>query len=131
MVGRELLSIQAESKKPFASVVRRESNIEGARRFQLEECLSKGIISDLKTQHKFEIKVNDYFICCYYADFVYKYQGRQIVEDTKNGNVTAVFRLKKKLMKAVLGIDVIEIIYPKQKIGGLHERRDSKNTGKD
>lgn len=131
MVGRELLNIQAESNKIFSSVRNRESNIEGARKAVLEDLLAKGVISDLKKQYKFEIKINDYFVCCYYADFVYTYQGKQVVEDTKNGYVGSVFKLKKKLMKAVLGIYVHEITYPKQKIGGFnHERRDSKYTGR-
>ena len=49
--------------------------------------------------------------CAYIADFRYKLVDedgfeKEIVEDAK-GVETAEFKLKKKMMKAILGIDVI------------------------
>lgn len=66
-----------------------------------------GEISELKTQVKFPIVINNLKICSYIADFTYHdKQGNYIVEDFK-GVQTSIFKLKKKLMKAVYGIDVL------------------------
>lgn len=50
--------------------------------------------------------INDVLICTYYADFTYWEKGKYIVED-KKGVRTPVFNLKKKLLKAILGIDIL------------------------
>lgn len=63
----------------------------------------KGEISNLRTQVEYGCQV-----CTYIADFVYKRNGKIIVEDVK-GFKTQVYRLKKKLMKQVHGIDIVEI----------------------
>lgn len=66
-----------------------------------------GEISELKTQVKFPIVINNVKVCSYIADYTYKdKQGKYIVEDFK-GVQTSIFKLKKKLMKAVHGIDVL------------------------
>lgn len=66
-----------------------------------------GEISELKTQVKFPIVINNLKICNYIADYTYKdKQGNYIVEDFK-GVQTSIFKLKKKLMLAVHGIDVL------------------------
>lgn len=67
-----------------------------------------GQIIELKTQVKFPIIVNDVKICTYIADFTYKRKEdmQYIVEDFK-GVQTSIFKLKKKLMKAVYGIDIL------------------------
>ena len=49
----------------------------------------------------------------YVADFVYEYNGETIYEDTKSkATVTKVFALKKKMMRALKGIDVKENYNP-------------------
>jgi hypothetical protein len=65
-------------------------------------------ISELRCQVPFRIDVNDELVCIYKADFTYLEGGALIVEDTK-GYRTPVYRLKKKLMKAVHGIDIREV----------------------
>ena len=66
-----------------------------------------GQIIELKTQVKFPIIVNEVKICNYIADFTYHNKnGDYIVEDFK-GVQTSIFKLKKKLMKAVYGIDIL------------------------
>lgn len=73
---------------------------------QLEIMEFAGEITNLKVQVKFSIIVNHVKICSYIADFTYHdNQGNYIVEDFK-GVQTAIFKLKKKLMKAVHGIDI-------------------------
>lgn len=64
-------------------------------------------VSDLQLQVSFPITINGILICRYVADFVYFRGGVQVVEDVK-GVRTAVFILKKKLMKAVHNIDIKE-----------------------
>lgn len=67
-----------------------------------------GDISDLRLQVPYEIIVNGQKICKYIADFVYTKNGNVVVEDVK-GFPTAVYKLKKKLMKAVHGIEIQEV----------------------
>ncbi len=43
----------------------------------------------------------------YYADFVYAQNGKEIIEDVK-GTVTDIYRIKRHLMKSVLGLDILE-----------------------
>lgn len=43
----------------------------------------------------------------YVADFVYIRDGIEVVEDVK-GMLTAVYRIKRHLMKSVHGIDILE-----------------------
>jgi|TARA_R110001599_G_scaffold58363_1_gene160887 hypothetical protein len=67
-------------------------------------------ITDLERQIKYDIIVNDQKICRYIADFRYSKVDEygnleEVVEDAK-GVETPEFKLKKKLMKAVLGIDI-------------------------
>lgn len=68
-----------------------------------------GEISDLKTQVSFEIvPKNDKFRAVkYIADFAYNdINGNRIVEDSK-GFETQIFKLKRKLMYHVHGIEVV------------------------
>jgi len=65
-----------------------------------------------ETQVTYQITINKQKICRYIADFVVKYKNRTEVIDVKSTFTSKlpVFRLKKKLMKAVLGIEIIEVI---------------------
>ena len=70
-----------------------------------------GVVKDLERQVRYNLVINDQKICAYIADFRYKLVDengfeKEIVEDAK-GVETAEFKLKKKMMKAILGIDVI------------------------
>lgn len=68
-------------------------------------------INDLKKQVRFALWVNRFLICTYVADFVYTENGKQIVEDVKSPATRKlpVYRLKKKLMRACLGIEIVEV----------------------
>ena len=63
---------------------------------------------NFKCQAKYEIRVNNILICNYYADFVVEAKNKQYVVDVK-GYQTREFVIKRKLMKAVYGIDVLVI----------------------
>ena len=66
-----------------------------------------GEIRHLQTQVGFELHVNDIVIGRYVADFLYYENSRKVVEDCK-GVLTPVYRLKKKLMLAIYGIEIKE-----------------------
>ena len=69
-----------------------------------------GQIHTLILQPRFDLIVNGEKIGFYRADFQYieSATGEQIVEDVK-GVRTPVYRLKRKLMKAIYGIQVREV----------------------
>ena len=94
---------------------------------QLQLLEKGGIISDLRLQVPFELipaiyedevvqmktktKIKKKLVqrsTTYVADFVYLQDGKTIVEDTK-GFRTEVYELKKKMMRAFLGIEIKEI----------------------
>lgn len=80
-----------------------------ARRYgELKLLQAAGEISCLELQPRFPLVVNGVPLGAYVADFLYlNKEGRRIVEDFK-GQRTALYLLKKKPMKAVYGIDVLE-----------------------
>ncbi|SCM71649.1 conserved hypothetical protein [uncultured Pleomorphomonas sp.] len=72
-----------------------------------------GQISNLRRQVRYDLMVNGIKICSYIADCVYddNRTGMIVVEDVKSGPTkTREYRLKKKLMKACLGIDIVEVM---------------------
>ena len=94
---------------------------------QLQILEKNGIISDLRLQVPFELipaiyedevvqmktktKIKKKLVqrsTTYVADFVYIQDGKMIVEDTK-GFRTKEYELKKKMMRAFLGIEIKEI----------------------
>lgn len=86
----------------FAS--KREAN----RYSELKLELLAGEISELELQKPFSLDVNGVHICDYVADFVYKRNGIQITEDAK-GKATDLYKIKRALMRAVHGIEIIEV----------------------
>jgi len=98
------------AKKTIVDGITFDSKWESERYGQLRAMERGGIVTDLKLQVKYDIVINDIKICRYIADFVYKEESpdgkiKEIVEDAK-GFETPEFKLKKKLMKAVHGIDI-------------------------
>jgi hypothetical protein len=81
---------------------------------RLEE--KAGFVRKLERQRPFALVVNDLLVCQYVADFVYERLERfgageswqRVVEDAK-GFRTEKYRLKKKLMRACLGIEIHEV----------------------
>lgn len=83
------------------------SKKEAARYCVLRLLERQGVIKDLRLQVPFEFRHNDILICKYQADFTYKEDGREIVEDAK-GKATREYRIKKKLMRAFFAIEILE-----------------------
>ena len=76
-----------------------------------------GAITDLQRQVKYELiptqkekgKKTER-ACVYYADFVYKKNGKTIVEDVKSpATKTPVYVIKRKLMREKYGIEIQEV----------------------
>lgn len=74
-----------------------------------------GQVTDLKRQVKYELipsqRINGKVVeraCTYVADFVYKQNGKAVVEDTK-GFKTKDYIIKRKLMLWVHGIRIVEV----------------------
>jgi hypothetical protein len=66
-----------------------------------------GEISELRFQPRYDLVVDGMKVCSYVADFEYHEKGQRIVEDVK-GAKTRIYQLKKKLMRACLGIEIRE-----------------------
>ena len=80
-----------------------------AKRYQELKLLEKAKqIFTLATQPRYSLTVNNQLICTYVADFEYSnLLGDVTVEDVK-GVRTEAYRIKRKLMKAIYGIDILE-----------------------
>ena len=105
------------NKKCTYKGIKFDSLIERDRYIFLKDAEDNGVIEDLKCQVPFELHVNNKLVCKYISDFTYykRMNSEFVVEDVK-GVVTAVFRLKKKLMLAVHGIDVRIVKSPTEEI---------------
>lgn len=103
------------SKKVTVNGITYDSKKEAQRHQELLLLQRAGKITDLETQVKFELlpsqridgKVVERSVG-YVADFVYKQDGKTIVEDTK-GFRTKEYILKRKMMLFFLGIRIKEI----------------------
>lgn len=90
------------------------SKKESDRYGQLKILMRSGEITNVELQPKYEIIVNGTKICTYIGDFAYyriKPTKGNVVEDVKSEHTRKlpVYRLKKKLMLAVHGIDIEEV----------------------
>jgi hypothetical protein len=67
-------------------------------------------IRDLRLQVRYPMHVNGELVCVYVADFTFWRvdTGEFVVADAK-GYATAIYKLKKKLMRAVYGIEIVEL----------------------
>jgi len=84
------------------------SRREAARYSELKLLERAGRIQNLRLQVRYPLTINNQSCGHYVSDFNYVENGQEIVEDVK-GFVTDVFRLKKKLMRAIHGIEVREV----------------------
>lgn len=79
-----------------------------ARRYQdLAMMQSAKQIFELRRQVPFAIEIKGIHCCDWVADFVYLREGVRIVEDSK-GHRTEVYKLKKKLVEAYYGFQILE-----------------------
>jgi hypothetical protein len=84
------------------------SRREAKRYAELKLMERAGEIRDLILQPEYPVVVGaDKHVCTYIADFAYKHGARLMVEDCK-GFRTPTYRLKKKLVEALYGIEITE-----------------------
>jgi hypothetical protein len=84
------------------------SKREAHRYSELKLAERSGDISGLELQPKFPLIVNGIKVATYIADFRYIEGGEVVIEDSK-GFRTAIYRLKKKIVEAQYGIEIIEV----------------------
>jgi hypothetical protein len=84
-----------------------DSKMEFKRFGDLLLLLKAGAITDLRRQVRYKLEHQGIFYGVYIADFVYKQGDQTVVEDVK-GFKTQTYKTKKKLMKSIHGIDILE-----------------------
>ena len=67
-----------------------------------------GKITELKRQVRYDLHVSGMKVCTYIADFVYFDGDQWVVADSK-GMKTPMYNLKKKMLAAEYGIDIVEM----------------------
>lgn len=104
-----------KNKKCLIDGIWFDSMKEGRRYYELLLMKKQGQIEKLELQKKFVLipvqKMTDGTserACSYFADFVYKKNGKTVVEDVK-GKKTRDYIIKRKLMKHVHNIEIQEI----------------------
>ena len=95
-----------------------QSKLERNRYEELAQLQKVGDITELATQVPYRMVVNGSLICTYEADFTYyDSKGRFVVEDAKStATKTPTYNIKKKLLKALYGIDIHEVFAAKRKM---------------
>ena len=95
--------------KTVVDGIKFDSKKEAARYQELKLMQKAGMINQLTLQPRFDLMVNGVKCGFYKADFQYVElkQGLRVVEDVK-GVKTPVYNLKKKLIKAIYGIEIFE-----------------------
>lgn len=90
--------------------IRFDSKAEAARYNVLLNRQAAGILGAIVVHPRFELKVGETHICFYIGDFQYydHRARRSIVEDVK-GVRTPAYKIKKRLMKAIYGIEITEV----------------------
>lgn len=90
--------------------VRFASKKEAAHYGMLKILERAGKIKSLELQPKFPLHVNGQLICTYIGDFRYvdAFTGETDVQDVK-GMKTPAYRIKKKLVKAIYGVEIQEV----------------------
>lgn len=90
--------------------IRFASHAEAKRYFQLCFLRKIGALDELVVHPAFDLHVSGHRIGRYVADFSYRRDGRIVVEDVKSRpTMTALYRWKKRHLKAELGLEVTEV----------------------
>jgi len=100
------------AKKTVIDGITFDSMKESRRYSDLKLLEKAGKIHSLTLQPRFDLIVNGTKCGFYKADFKYVENSAEIVEDVKGckkGSAYAIFRLKKKLVKAIYGVEITEI----------------------
>ena len=93
--------------KTIVDGIKFDSKKEAARYSQLKLMEKSGAIKDLELQPRYDLIINGQKCGFYKADFRYFESGKEVVEDVK-GMKTPMYNLKKKLIRAIYGIEIFE-----------------------
>lgn len=108
----KLGSSKYKNEPTWIDGIRFDSKKEAKRWQELKLLESASQIFNLHRQVRYPLEINGFKVCDYVADFAYTKQVLilpvEIVEDCK-GYRTQIYKLKKKLMLAVYGIEILEI----------------------
>jgi len=85
-----------------------DSKAEHLRYCELKVLQKAGEISELEVHPKYSIELNGHHICTVILDFRYRDSHGTVIEDVK-GKDLALSRLKRKLVEAQHGIEVVLI----------------------
>ncbi len=115
-MARKAIRILAEKPNKYRAVktevdgITFDSKREAAHYGLLKQRLLAGQIAQLRCQPSFDLIVNGMKIATYRADFAYLEvaTGRRVVVDVK-GVKTPVYKLKKKLVLALHGVEILEV----------------------
>ena len=100
------------NRKTLYDGIQFDSQKEADRYQELQWMQQAGLIQDLELQPRYDLIVNGHKLGFYRGDFRYKEVATDsvILEDVKSpATRTAVYRLKKKLVKALYGVEIIEV----------------------
>lgn len=86
-----------------------DSHAEARRAEELDTLKMYGDIVEVIPQFPMPIFINDIKVCTYFADFKVTYKDGRIEYEDVKGFKTAMYKLKKKMVKAYYGIDILEI----------------------
>jgi len=109
-----LEEVPKEKKAKYRNVITEVDGIkfrsakEAGRYMRLKLLRDAKLITDLRLQVPYELNPGGTHSLKYYADFVYKENGVEIVEDVK-GCRTELYKKKAKLMLEVHGITIKEV----------------------
>ena len=101
-----------KSRKSACGQGHKHDSIKEAQRCnELQIFLKLGEISELRYQPRFDLEIDGQKICAYIGDFAYHKDGKLIVEDVKSSYTAKlqIYRIKKKLMLAIRGIEIREV----------------------
>jgi hypothetical protein len=98
------------NKRVVVDGERFDSKKEANRWGYLKLMVKVGTITKLERQVRFPLVVGGESVGDYIADFVYERDGQRVVEDVKSRKTKTLstYRLKKKLMKTIHGVDIRE-----------------------
>lgn len=87
------------------------SQLESTYYDQLKLLKQSGEVLDFLREVRFELIVNEVFICAYICDYIITWKDGRVehVDCKSSATMTQVYKLKKQLMKACHGIDLIEV----------------------
>jgi hypothetical protein len=95
------------NKKTTVDGIKFDSKREAQFYSSLKQLERAGQVSQIELQKRYPLSVNGHAVCSYLADFAFHdaIQGRYRVVDIK-GVLTKDFSIKRKLMRAIHGIEV-------------------------